>query len=138
MFLDNLSYSILRLCDEGDLSYARAAERCDVSERYFGKIARRQTAPTIATLEKLCMGLNVRPDELLLPESGKNLILVSRTVCLECKQGICEYPVCPVCSGALERVGQRYCSYCGQRLSWEKFFLRPMEYKKKKQGRKYS
>lgn len=132
MFLDNLSYSILRLCDESDLSYGRAAERCDVSERYFGKIARRQTAPTVATLEKLCLGLNARPDELLLPENGNILTMASRTVCLECKQGICEYPVCPDCGEVIERVGQKYCSSCGQQLEWGEFFLRRIVCKKKK------
>ena len=51
MFLDNLSTSVLRLCDTRKLSYEVASERCDLSSRYFGDIARGKTAPTILTLE---------------------------------------------------------------------------------------
>ena len=53
MFLDNLSTSVLKLCDTQKLSYEAASERCDLSSRYFGDIARGKTAPTILTLEKL-------------------------------------------------------------------------------------
>ena len=45
MFLDNLSTSILKLCDTRRLSYEAASERCDLSSRYFGDIARGKTAP---------------------------------------------------------------------------------------------
>ena len=51
MFLDNLSTSVLKLCDTQKLSYEAASERCDLSSRYFGDIARGKTAPTIMTLD---------------------------------------------------------------------------------------
>jgi len=67
MFLDNLSTSILRLCDTRKLSYEAASERCDLSSRYFGSIARGKTAPTILTLEKLCVGFDLTPNDFLIP-----------------------------------------------------------------------
>lgn len=61
MFLANLSTSVLRLCDTRKLSYEIASERCNLSARYFGDIARGKTAPTILTLEKLCVGFALTP-----------------------------------------------------------------------------
>lgn len=124
IFIDNLSSSILRLCNELDLSYEKGAELCGLSERYFGKIVRRKTAPTLLTLEKLCVGFKVRPDELLLPAGGKDRMVVSQTLCLDCTDGLCEYALCPGCGRTLEREGQKYCDRCGQRLDWEEFFVR--------------
>ena len=65
MFLDNLSTSILKLCDTRRLSYEAASERCDLSSRYFGDIARGKTAPTILTLEKLCVGFALTPNDFM-------------------------------------------------------------------------
>ncbi|MFJ6990567.1 MAG: helix-turn-helix domain-containing protein, partial [Limosilactobacillus mucosae] len=67
MFLDNLSTSVLKLCDTRRLSYEAASERCDLSSRYFADIARGKTAPTILTLEKLCVGFDLTPNDLLIP-----------------------------------------------------------------------
>lgn len=67
VFLDNLSSSVLRLCDTRKLSYEAASERCNLSSRYFGDIARGKTAPTILTLEKLCAGFDLTPNDLLIP-----------------------------------------------------------------------
>ena len=69
MFLDNLSASVLRLCDTPKLSYEAASERCDLSSRYFGDIARGKTAPTVLTLEKLCVGFDPTPNNLLIPSA---------------------------------------------------------------------
>lgn len=67
MFLANLSASVLKLCDSRKLSYEAASEQCNLSARYFGDIARGKTAPTILTLEKLCMGFELTPNDLLIP-----------------------------------------------------------------------
>lgn len=64
-FPKKLSDSILRICDSQQLSYETASELCDLSPRYFGSIARGQTAPSINTLEKICVGLHRTPNELL-------------------------------------------------------------------------
>ena len=65
MFSKKLSDSILRICDSQQLSYEAASELCDLSPRYFGSTARGQTAPSINTLEKICVGLHRTPNELL-------------------------------------------------------------------------
>lgn len=70
MFLDNLSAALLRFCAARGLSYEEAAERCRISPRYFGEIVRRHTAPTLRTLEKICAGLDVTPNDLLLRRAG--------------------------------------------------------------------
>lgn len=66
MFLKNLPEALLKLCDRERLSYERAAERCGISARQFGNLARGRSAPSLQTLEKLCNGFGVTPDELLL------------------------------------------------------------------------
>lgn len=66
MFLENLSDSIGRICRARHLSYEAASELCGLSARYFGDIVRGRTSPTIQTLEKLCLGLERSPNELLL------------------------------------------------------------------------
>ena len=63
MFSKNLSTSILQLCSSRDLSYEEAAERCDLSPRYFGSIARGQTNVSLSTFEKLCKGFELTPNE---------------------------------------------------------------------------
>ena len=50
MFLENLSTSILRICDERELTYEKASEKCNISTRYFGDIVRRKTYPSIHPL----------------------------------------------------------------------------------------
>jgi len=70
MFLANLSTAILRLCHKKGLSYEEAAFRCHISSRFFGDIVRRKKNPSIATLEKICKGLEISPNELLLPQEA--------------------------------------------------------------------
>ena len=62
MFSKKLSDSILRICDSQQLSYEAASELCDLSPRYFGSIARGQTAPSI-NMEKICGGASSAGEE---------------------------------------------------------------------------
>lgn len=127
MFLDNLSASVLRLCDTRKLSYEAASERCDLSSRYFGDIARGKTAPTILTLEKLCVGFDLTPNDLLIPSdlwqeiTFRTPMLVTAIRYYRCHYGNTSYPVCPRCGITLEREYQTYCDRCGQCLSWKDF-----------------
>lgn len=66
MFWDNLSAALLRFCAARSLSYEEVAERCHISPRYFGEIVHKHTSPTLRTLEKICAGLDVTPNDLLL------------------------------------------------------------------------
>ena len=127
MFLDNLSASILRLCDTRKLSYEAASERCDLSPRYFGDIARGKTAPTILTLEKLCFGFKLTPNELLIPSDIWREMLfrkpmpVTQIRSFHFLHGLAAFPVCPQCGRTIEREYQPYCDRCGQCLDWKDF-----------------
>lgn len=127
MFLDNLSTSVLRLCDSRKLSYEAASERCELSSRYFGDIARGKTAPTILTLEKLCVGFNLTPNDLLLPSviwremSFREPMPVTLIRCFRWPYGITGFPVCPQCGVTMEREHQSFCDRCGQCLCWKDF-----------------
>ena len=70
MFWDNLSAALLLFCAARGLSYEEVAERCRISPRYFGEIVRKHTSPTLRTLEKICAGLDVTPNGLLLRRAG--------------------------------------------------------------------
>lgn len=127
MFLDNLSTSVLRLCDSRKLSYEAASERCELSARYFGDIARGKTAPTILTLEKLCVGFDLTPNDLLIPSviwremSFRESMPVTQIRRFRCPYGLTGFPVCPHCGVTIEREYQSFCDRCGQRLTWKGF-----------------
>ena len=109
MFLDNLSTSILKLCDTRRLSYEAASERCDLSSRYFGDIARGKTAPTILTLEKLCVGFELTPNDLLIPSevwremAFREPMPVTHIRCFRYLSGVTGFPVCPQCGSGSTR-----------------------------------
>ena len=124
MFLDSLSTSVLKLCDTQKLSYEAASERCDLSSRYFGDIARGKTAPTILTLEKLCVGFELTPNDLLIPSefwremAFREPMPVTHIRCFRYLSGVTGFPVCPQCGRTMEREYQPYCDRCGQCLDW--------------------
>lgn len=126
MFLDNLSYAVLRLCNENQLSYKAASERCCLNPRSLGNIVRCKTVPTILTLEKLCTGFNCTPNDLLLLPSShaensfREPMLVTRICCYKTFHSKTAYPICPRCSITLDREYQTYCDRCGQRLDWSR------------------
>ena len=127
MFLENLPTSVLRLCDARKLTYETASERCELSSRYFGDIARGKTAPTILSLEKLCVGFDLTPNDLLIPSaiwremSFRQPMPVTRIRCLRSSYGVTGFFVCPQCKVTMEREYQAFCDRCGQCLSWKGF-----------------
>ena len=127
MFLDNLSANVLQLCDFYHLSYERASERCNLSERYFGSIARGKTAPTVLTLEKLCNGFDLTPNDLLITSTVRRELVyrqplaIPKVRCYRYIPGLTGFPVCPRCSYTMEREYQRCCNHCGQYLDWRDF-----------------
>jgi transcriptional regulator with XRE-family HTH domain len=123
MFLETLSFVVLQLCDAYGWSYETAAEQCNLSSRYIGDIVRGRTAPTIRSLEKLCIGFGVLPNELLVTEPALNELsfripqLVTQYRTFE----YTTYPICPRCNITMEREYQSYCDRCGQRLCWKNY-----------------
>ncbi len=128
MFSKKLSTSVLSICDSRDLSYEAASELCDLSPRYFGSIARGKTAPTVNTLQKLCVGFDRTPNELLgfstTDEELSYRIAMQVTHYrqhLSFNLSYTIFPVCPRCLSNLEREYQAFCDRCGQKLSWDFF-----------------
>ena len=127
MFSDNLSASVLQLCDRHDLSYEAAAERCLLSARYFGDIARGKAVPSILTLEKLCRGFQLTPNDLLLTQrfrrelSYRDPMPVTQVRRFSSPDGHSVFPICPRCDCSMERDYQPFCDRCGQMLLWTRF-----------------
>lgn len=128
MFSKKLSTSILTICDSRNLSYEAASELCDLSPRYFGSIARGQTAPSINTLEKLCSGLEKTPNDLLgysvvnqelSYRRARPVVHYRRSPFLDGSSTT--FPVCPRCMSSMEREFQAFCDSCGQKLQWDDY-----------------
>lgn len=128
MFSKKLSSALLNLCDSRELSYETASELCNMSSRYFGSIARGQTAPSINTLEKICLGLDQTPndllgfttaDEELSYRFSMQVIHYNRYVNYNGKY--VTFPVCPRCHNSIEREYQAFCDRCEQKLNWNVF-----------------
>ena len=92
------------------MGYEKLAERCQISSRYFSNIVRKQSAPSILTLEKLCRELRKTPNQLLLPRDAALLLPYSSLL-----------PACPQCGGPLPELHLLRCAHCGQRLCWRAF-----------------
>lgn len=128
MFSKKLSTSVLSICDSCDLSYEAASELCDLSPRYFGSIAHGITAPTVNTLQKLCVGFDRTPNELLgFSTSDEELSYRFAMQVMHYRQHLSFnfsytiFPVCPRCHSNMEREYQAFCDRCGQKLSWDFF-----------------
>jgi len=124
MFSKQLSKAVLRFCESRKLSYETAAELCDISPRYFGSIARGQVAPSIHILEKICLGFGKKPNELLGFSTGKDELsyrIAMPVIHYVCYQPHITHPVCPRCTGCLDREYQAFCDSCGQKLDWDFF-----------------
>lgn len=126
MFSEKLSASILDLCDMLDISYKRASERCGVSSSHFRAIARGQAVPSINVLERLCIGFERAPNDLLgLATADEELSYRSAMQVVHFRQSpflpgtYTTFPVCPRCKGSMEREYQSYCDCCGQKLAWD-------------------
>ena len=127
MFLDTLSTTVLQLCDHHNWSYEVAAEHCELSARYFGDIVRRKTAPSIKTLEKLCLGFQLLPNDLLIASTPVQELLYRIPLAVtQCsgyygRYGFVIFPICPRGCRSFEREYQFFCDRCGQKLSWSQY-----------------
>lgn len=125
MFSDILSATVLRLCDAREWSYEVASEHCRLSSRYFGDIARGKTVPSVNTLEKLCSGFQLLPNDILVETvTPQELLFRIPMEVRECivhhgLYGFTTYPICPRCQQSFEREYQAFCDRCGQKLCWK-------------------
>ena len=125
MFLDNLSTSLLQICDAEHLSYERAAERCDCSSKHFANIVCKRSAPSLTVFEQICLGFHATPNRLLGVDMGELSFRIPMPVVeihiFPLMSGTPSFPVCPRCGRTLEREYMAHCSSCGQCLSWKNF-----------------
>ena len=127
MYLDALSDSLSRLCDEHSLSYEDAFRRCRCSVCYFSRIIRKKSVPSIAILENLCDGFGKTPDCFLQAspdteeKSYRTPMRIEALRAYRSGGNLFAYLVCPRCNFTMEREYQAFCDRCGQRLSWRGF-----------------
>ena len=125
MFSDRLTEALLSICKLRNLSYEAASELCDISPRHFGDIIRKDAAPTITVLEKICAAFHVTPNDLLgygnHQNEEKNGMEVKEAYCFHLQNQVAVCPVCPKCHHLVARDYQNYCGHCGQKLSWDDY-----------------
>ena len=82
---------------------------------------------TLLTLEKLCVGFDLTPNDLLIPSefwremAFREPMPVTHIRCFRYLSGVTGFPVCPQCRRTMEREYQSYCDRCGQCLDWNNF-----------------
>lgn len=125
MFSDRLTEALLSICKLRNLSYEAASELCDISPRHFGDIIRKDAAPTITVLEKICAAFHVTPNDLLgygnHQNEEKNGMEVKEAYCFHLQNQVAVCPVCPKCRHLVAWDYQNYCGHCGQMLSWDDY-----------------
>ena len=128
MFSETLSTTVLRLCELHKLSFESAAERCGISSKHYGSIAKMKTTPSILVLEKICNGFQLTPNDLLISPSLRQQMgfrlpmTVTHVQKVPYQNGFTTYPICPRCGISFEREYQRFCDRCGQCLQWKGFW----------------
>ena len=125
MFSDRLTEALLSICKLRNLSYEAASELCDISPRHFGDIIRKDAAPTITVLEKICAAFHGTPNDLLgygnHQNEEKNGMEVKEAYCFHLQNQVAVCPVCPKCHHLVAQDYQNYCGHCGQMLSWDDY-----------------
>ena len=113
MFALHVVESLLHHCHRYSVTLKDIAQICDISPQHLSKIIRGKAFPSLTTIEKLCRGLDLTPNDLLL---APVTICDYRTY----RDGASTYtyPVCPACSSTLDREYQAYCDRCGRKLDW--------------------
>ena len=95
------------------------------SSRYFGRLVRRESSPTLRALERICGGFHQTPNEILQIYDASREILYRLPLQVNAvrafSDGRLAFPVCPRCGQTMEREYQSYCDRCGQSLGWNEF-----------------
>lgn len=126
MFTEILPSIVKHRCNELELSYIKAAEKCSMSYTTFRNIIHGHTNPRLITIERLCVGLELNPNELLGVSSNtmhsyRVPMRVHNYRKLWDWNGYSDYPICPQCQTLFDNEYQAYCGHCGQRLSWKDY-----------------
>lgn len=127
MFSKELSTKILKLIDERNMTLESLSEASGLSRRFLNNVTSGKQVPTLNSFEKICSALELEPNDLLINEKSKSsekskAIQVNSVYCHREGNVYSYIPVCPHCNSLLSNDWQSYCDYCGQRLSWERYF----------------
>ncbi len=124
MFSKNLSAALLKIIDEKNITQEDLAEICDLSPRFIGNIIRGHSSMRLDTFEKICSGLEVTPDEILIPKNSPPVSAINTkqvTQVFYLNDSVGGFPICPNCKRTIEHEFQSFCDRCGQRLGWKEF-----------------
>ena len=126
MFSKALSTVLLREMNKRDITQEELAEICSLSKRFMGDIVRGHAVPRLDSFEKICAGLEVSPEDLLVDKKSRytNKLTAMQVTHIKCIQQVNTkeyFPICPSCQITLERDYQAYCDRCGQKLSWKNY-----------------
>lgn len=58
-----------RLREYYKLTQMQMAERADIDDKYYGRIERNESAPTVSVIEKICSGLDIPLVQFFMPQS---------------------------------------------------------------------
>ena len=123
--LDNLSQTILQICDQAALPpefvtqlLSLVSKRCPTAEAQKALLALMESERLGAWLDMAAAGPepNARPLSIYRQPLAITEIRVYRG-----GTGITAFPVCPRCGVTLEREYQRFCDRCGQLLEWRSY-----------------
>ena len=106
MFKKELSVKLLKIIDERKLTVKSLSELANLSRNYVSNIIDEKQVPTIDTLENICSGLNVTPDELLISDKSKATekakpMPVTEVFCADETFYTKHKPICPNCKKLL-------------------------------------
>ena len=127
MFKITLSAALRQICTERELTFEAASLKCGLNSRFLEELITTRADTSIDSLEKLCNGLGVTPNELLLGSHAfdeltyRSPLAVTRIRVYQGRWGLDGYPLCPRCGITMEREYQRYCDRCGQYLDWSNY-----------------
>lgn len=126
MFSRSLAVALLKLIDEKNISQEDLAEICHLSDRFIRNVISERQIPSLDSFEKICSGLEVDPNDLLIAENSRlpvksKPVQVNQVLCRNQNHHNDYYALCPSCKKPLEREYQNYCDFCGQRLGWKQY-----------------
>ncbi len=126
MFSKELAVKLLKIIDERDMTLESVAEATGLTYRFISNVTRGVQVPGLDTFEKICAGLELEPNDLLINEKSKlkdksRPMNVNKVYCKGESFSVAFLPVCPSCEAILHREFENYCEKCGQRLSWKDY-----------------
>ena len=102
------------------------AEATGLTYRFISNVTRGVQVPGLDSFEKICAGLEVEPNDLLINEKSRSKekahpMKIKKVYCKRKGNLVAYIPICPSCESSLRREYENYCEKCGQKLSWSNY-----------------